>query len=115
MRQIKEIKDRLNNADWLAEYCHPDKWSDRDMDNCIYKLDKAHFGYVPVEQAVSDNLDEIVQLMSECEYKRSFVDVATEYIADGLAWRKLRKTECFFPESAVFSITNIAPNKQNGI
>ena len=26
MRQIKEIQNRLNNADWTAEYCHPDKW-----------------------------------------------------------------------------------------
>ena len=34
MRQIKEIQDRLNNAEWTAEYCHPDKWSDRDMDSC---------------------------------------------------------------------------------
>jgi len=106
MRQIKEIQDRLNNAEWSAEYCHPDKWSDRDMDSCIYKLEKAHFGLQDVTDAVSDNLDEIVQLMSDCEYQRPFVDVATEYIADGLAWRKLRKTECFFPESAIFSITN---------
>ncbi len=106
MRQIKEIQNRLNTAQWTAEYMHPHKWSDRDMDNCLYRLEKAHFGHVPVEQAVSDNLDEIVQLMSDCEYKRSFVDVATEYIQDSLAWQNLSKTECIFPESAVFSITN---------
>jgi len=105
MRQIKEIQNRLNTTEWSAEYAHPHKWSDRDMDGCLYKLDKAHFGYVPVEQAVSDNLDEII---AELHYRenQSFVDLATEYIADGLAWRKLRKTECFFPESAVFSTTN---------
>ena len=105
MRQIKEIQDRLNNADWSAEYCHPDKWSDRDMDSCIYKLEKAHFGLQDVTDAVSRNLDEII---AELHYRdnQSFVDLATEYIADGLAWRKLRKTECFFPESAVFSTTN---------
>lgn len=106
MRQIKEIQNRLNTAQWTAEYAHPHKWSDRNMDGCLYKLDKAHFGYVPVEQAVSDNLDEIVQLMSDCEYKRSFVDVATEYVQDNLAWQKLNDTECIFPESAVFSTTN---------
>ena len=96
MRQIKEIQNRLNTTEWSAEYAHPHKWSDRDMDGCLYKLDKAHFGYVPVEQAVSDNLDEIVQLMS----------VATEYVQDNLAWQKLNDTECIFPESAVFSTTN---------
>ena len=105
MRQIKEIQDRLNNADWSAEHCHPDKWSDRDMDSCIYKLEKAHFGLQDVTDAVSRNLDEIVQLMSDCEYQRPFVDVATEYIADGLAWRKLKDKEKF-PLSAIFSITN---------
>jgi len=105
MRQIKEIQDRLNNADWSAEYCHPDKWSDTDMDSCIYKLEKAHFGYIPVEQAVSDIFDEII---AELPFRKdqSFVDLATEYVRDTLAWQKLSKTECFFPESAVFSTTN---------
>jgi len=105
MRQIKEIQNRLNSGDWSAEYCHPDKWLDRDMDNCLYRLEKAHFSLAEVSEAVSDNLDEIVQLMSDCEYQRPFVDVAAEYIADGLAWRKLRDKEKF-PESAIFSITN---------
>ena len=105
MRQIKEIQNRLNSGDWDAEYCHPHKWSDRDMDSCIYKLEKAHFGLQDVTDAVSRNLDEII---AELHYRdnQSFVDLATEYIADGLACRKLRKTECFFPESAIFSITN---------
>ena len=105
MRQIKEIQDKLNNAEWTAEYCHPDKWSDRDMDSCIYKLEKARFGLQDVTDAVSRNLDEII---AELHYRdnQSFVDLSTEYIADGLASRKLRKTECFFPESAIFSITN---------
>jgi hypothetical protein len=105
MRQIKEIQDKLNNAEWTAEYCHPDKWSDRDMDSCIYKLEKAPIGLQDVTDAVSRNLDEII---AELHYRdnQSFVDLATEYIADGLASRKLRKTECFFPESAIFSITN---------
>ncbi len=101
MRQIKEIQDRLNNADWSAEHCHPDKWSDRDMDSCIYKLEKAHFGLQDVTDAVSRNLDEII---AELHYRenQSFVDLATEYIADGLAWRKLRKTECFFQKALYF-------------
>ena len=104
MRQIKEIQNRLNNADWSAEYCHPDKWTDRDMDRCLYKLGKAHFGLQEVTDALSRNLDEII---AELPYRenQSFVDVATEYVADGLAWRKLKHKEKF-PDSATFSIIN---------
>lgn len=104
MRQIKEIQDKLNNAEWTAEYMHPHKWLDRDMDNCLYRLEKASFSVRQVTDALSDNLDEIAQLMSDCEYQRSFVDVATDYIADSLAKEKLYTQN--FPESAVFSITN---------
>jgi hypothetical protein len=104
MRQIKEIQNRLNSGDWDAEYCHPHKWSDRDMDGCLYRLNKAHFSLAEVSEAVSENLDEIVQLMSDCEYQRSFVDVASEYIADRLAWKKLQKSTCTWPESATFSL-----------
>ena len=104
MRQIKEIQNRLNNADWSAEYCHPDKWTDRDMDRCLYKLGKAHFGLQEVTDAVSRNLDEIIAELTFAE-NQSFVDLATEYIADGLAWRKLRDKEKF-PDSATFSIIN---------
>jgi len=106
MRQIKEIQNRLNTAQWTAEYAHPHKWSDRNMDGCLYRLDKTHFKYGTVEQAVSNNLDEIVDLVRKKGKKRSFVDVATTYIQDSLAWQTLSKTECIFPESAVFSITN---------
>ncbi len=104
MRQIKEIQNRLNSGDWDAEYDHPDKWVDRDMDRCLYKLGKAHFGLQEVTDAVSRNLDEII---AELHYRenQSFVDLASEYIADGLAWRKLKDKENF-PESAIFSITN---------
>jgi hypothetical protein len=104
MRQIKEIQDKLNNAEWTAEYCHPHKWLDRDMDNCLYRLEKAHFGLQEVTDAVSRNLDEII---AELHYRenQSFVDVAAEYIADGLACRKLKDKE-IFPESAIFSINN---------
>ena len=102
MKQIKEIQNRLNSADWTAEYCHPDKWTDRDMDRCLYRLGKAHFGLQEVTDAVSDNLDEII---AELHYRenQSFVDVATEYIADRLAWKKIKGQ--IFPDSATFSIT----------
>ena len=104
MRQIKEIQNRLNSAEWTAEYCHTDKWADRDMDRCLYKLGKAHFGLQEVTDAVSDNLDEIMTELHHRE-NQSFVDVATEYVADYLAWRKLRDKEKF-PDSATFSIIN---------
>jgi len=103
MRQIKEIQDKLNNAEWTAEYCHPDKWLDRDMGNCLYRLEKASFSVRQVTDAVSRNLDEII---AELHYRenQSFVDLATDYIADSLAKEKLWAQN--FPESAIFSITN---------
>ena len=104
MRQIKEIQNRLNNADWIVEYCHPHNWSDRDMDGCMYRLNKAHFSLAEVSEAVSENLDEII---AEVYHRdgHSFIDVASEYIADQLAWRKLQKSTCTWPESATFSLT----------
>lgn len=95
---------RLNNAEWKAEYAHPHKWSDRDMDNCLYRLEKSWFSVRQVTDAVSENLDDIIKLMSDCEHPRSFVDVATDYIADTIAQEKLYTQN--FPESAVFSINN---------
>jgi len=95
---------RLNNAEWKAEYAHPHKWSDRDMDNCLYRLEKAWFSVRQVTDAVSENLDDIIQLIVDCNNDRPFVDVATDYIADAIAQEKLYTQ--IFPESAVFSITN---------
>ena len=63
MRQIKEIQNRLNTAQWTAEYAHPHKWSDRDMDNCLYRIEKTRFSVKQVTDAVSENLDDIIQLM----------------------------------------------------
>ena len=103
MRQIKEIQNRLNSGDWDAEYCHPHKWSDRDMDGCLYRLNKAHFSLAEVSKAVSENLDEIIAEVFHRE-DQSFIDVASEYIADRLAWKKLQKSTCTWPESATFSL-----------
>ena len=53
---------------------------------------------------MSENLDDIIQLIVDGNNDRPFVDVATDYIADTIAQEKLYTQ--IFPESAVFSITN---------
>jgi len=103
MRQIKKIQEAFNNGEWRCEYCHPDKWDGNDMDKCLDFLSKRHYGYKAIEDVVSEMFDEIITETAQREL-HGFEDVAIEYIADRIAWDKLRDSKQKFPDSATFSL-----------
>jgi len=105
MKQIKNIKDKINKATWSAEHCHPHKWDDSDYDRCITFLETRHYGLRMIEELVSEMLDDIIFETANDE-DRGFEDVSVRMIADRLAHERLACSTQVFPDSATFTIEN---------
>ena len=41
---VDQVQEKINTSTWQAEYCHPHKWKDEDMDECLSVLEHTLFG-----------------------------------------------------------------------
>lgn len=103
---VERVHELLNTSSWQAEYCHPDKWKDKDMDKCIDILEKTIFSLPLVKGFLKDWEPEILQMMNDYE-DASLVSASLHFCADTLAWQVLHNDEEHYkPDSATFKITN---------
>lgn len=94
---FQELTNKINRGNWDAEYCHPDRWSSEDIDNCVNSLDSWYFTEDEIEWAYNrwkgeieaDETINVIQWLSH--------DLAVEI----LSRQPLRNF--YYPESATFN------------
>ena len=103
---IERVHELLNTSSWQAQYCHPHKWKDEDMDKCIDILEKTIFSLPLVKGFLKDWEPEIIEMTDDYD-EASLVSSSLHFCADTLAWQVLdNHKELYAPESATFTITN---------
>ena len=82
----KKVKDILENLEWQAEYCHPDKWAAKDMDKCIDAIESTEFDIDVVAEYIDIVLEDAVAEYKFRSHKVNFYMLLAEYVADYVAW-----------------------------
>ena len=94
---FKELTDKINNSGWDAEYCHPDKWSSTDMDNCLNAIASWFFTEDEIEAAYRKWED---------EFEADETINVVQWISHDLAIYALEQivlNEFYYPGSATFN------------
>lgn len=94
---FKELTDKINAGSWDAEYCHPDKWSSYDMDNCIRSIESWLFTEDEIESAYRKWEDEF-----EADESINVVQWVSHDLAV-YALEQIVLNEFYYPESATFN------------
>ena len=105
-RTAKKVKDILENLDWQAEWCHPDKWNTADELRCTTTLEATEFDIDVVAEYIDIVLEEAVVEYRYREDEIGFYMMLAEYIADYVAWNVIRKSngDLYAPHSAIFRL-----------
>ena len=105
-RTAKKVKDILENLDWQAEWCHPDKWNTADELRCTTTLESTEFDIEVIAEYIDIVLEEAVVEYRHLESEMTFHMLLATYVADYVAWDVIRKSngELYAPDSATFRL-----------
>ncbi len=103
---VDQVQEKINTSTWQAEYCHPHKWKDEDMDKCLSVLEHTLFGVDDVVNSIND-WSEHIRAVSE-DNDVPIVEACVIVIADTLAWSVLNDEDVYFPDSAIFRLHSIS-------
>ena len=101
---VNQVLEEINTSTWQAEYCHPDKWKDEDMDKCLSVLDHTLFGVDDVAASINAWAEDIRHISEDNDMP--IVDACIRVVADTLAWSVLVNQDINFPDSAIFLIAD---------
>jgi len=94
---FKELTDKINSGNWDAEYCHPDRWSTSDMDNCINGIESWFFTEDEIKWAYNRWKDEF-----EADETINVIQWISHDLAVEILSRQTLK-DFRYPDSATFN------------
>ena len=103
---VDQVQEKINTSTWQAEYCHPHKWKDEDMDECLSVLEHTLFGVDDVANSINVWAEEVRDVSEDNDVP--IVEACVIVIADTLAWDKLKNQDVSFPDSAIFRLHSIS-------
>lgn len=101
---VSQVQEKISKSQWTAEFCHPHRWKDEDMDKCLDTLHKTIFSVDDVADSINAWGEEIRSVSEDNDMP--IVDACIRVVADSLAWSVLRDEDVNFPDSAIFLITD---------